>query len=285
MKESLDIKGVLPERPLEDTPVFLSESERHRLLVEWNRTAADYPQDKSIHELFETQVERSPEAVAVVFEGEKLTYRELNGRANQLAHHLRKLGIGPEKLVGLFVERSLEMTVALLGILKAGGVFVPLDPFYPKNRLADMLQDSRVSILITQKRLLKMCEDLVEMSLENRGDCPCEIICLDELEADLVFQNAENPNVLTIPSNLAYVIFTSGSTGKPKGVMVEHHSVVNHLVWRQKQFPVSDEDSFLQKTNLSFDIAIWEIFTPLLFGARLVLSKPGGRKTLHIWFD
>ena len=174
---------------------------------EWNGTRREYPRDNCVHQLFEEQVARTPEAVAVVFENQQLTYRELNARANQLAHYLRDLGVGPETLVGICLERSLEMVVGLLGILKAGGAYVPLDPEYPAERLAFLLRDSAAPVLLTQKRLLP-----------SLPDCPARVLCLDADASTFAGMSDANPPPLATPENLAYVIYTSGSTGVPKGV-------------------------------------------------------------------
>lgn len=195
------------------SPIELSTAERQKILVEWNNTQADYPKDKCIYQLFEEQVERTPNAIAVVFEDQQLTYDELNRRANQLAHHLQSLGIEPEVLVGICVERSLEMIVGLLGILKAGGAYVPLDPTYPKERLAFMLADAGVPILLTQEKLIK---DLPEHQ--------AQIVCL---ETSLENFSEENTVSEVTPENLAYVIYTSGSTGIPKGVTIQQSSILN----------------------------------------------------------
>ncbi len=196
---------------------LLTETERHQILVECNNTWAEYPQDKCIHQLFEEQVERSPNAVAVVLEGEQLTYRELNVKAKQLAHYLRSLGVGPEVLVGICVERSLEMVIGLLGILKAGGAYVPLDPNYPSERLAFMLEDSSVPVLLTQQKLV-----------EKLPPNSARVVCLDSDWEEIAAYSEKNPNSTVRPQNLAYVIYTSGSTGKPKGVLIEHRSLVNY---------------------------------------------------------
>jgi amino acid adenylation domain-containing protein len=211
-----------PEQYLSELPL-LTAAERQRLLVEWNSTKANYPQDQCIHHLFEAQVERTPEAVAVVFptnsgpgEGQQLTYRELNNRANQLAHYLRTLGVGPEIPVGLCVERSLEMIIGLLGILKAGGAYVPLDPTYPQERLAWILEDTHAPLLLTQERLVKQ--------LPRRS---ARVVCLDANWEVISCESEENPVSNTSPENMVYVIYTSGSTGRPKGVVIQHRSVLN----------------------------------------------------------
>ncbi|MGE5305217.1 MAG: condensation domain-containing protein, partial [Alphaproteobacteria bacterium] len=203
------LQGIVanPDQRLSALPM-LTEAERRQLLIEWNDTEREYPRDRCVHELFEAQVERSPDAVAVVFEDKQLTYRELNARANQVAHYLIKLGVGPETLVGICMERSLEMVVGLLGILKAGGAYVPLDPAYPKERLEFMLQDAQVQVLLTQQSL----------SLDLRTDPRTQLLCLDRDWATVAEQQATNPHNKATPENLAYVIYTSGSTGLPKGV-------------------------------------------------------------------
>lgn len=246
---------------------ILSNIERQQLLVDFNNTSADYPQDKCIHHLFEKQVERTPNNTAVVFKEEQLTYTELNARANQLAHHLQSLGVGSEVLVGICVERSVEMVVGLLGILKAGGAYVPLDPAYPPERLAFMLVDSQVSVLLTQNRLLK--------DLPNNGAL---VICLDTDWETIAQESMEIPISGVTPNNLAYVIYTSGSTGRPKGVMISHRAICNHMFWMQTVFPLVETDKVLQKTPFSFDASVWEFYAPLLVGAQLIMALPGGHQ-------
>ena len=253
-----------PQQHLKELPL-LTEAERHQLLVEWNDTFADYPQNKCIHHLFEAQVERTPDAVAVVFEDKQLTYCELNRRANQLAHHLQALGIEPEVLVGLCVERSLEMVVGLLGILKAGGAYVPLDPAYPQERLAFMLSDSQVSVLLTQEKLVA-----------GLPEQKARVVCLDRDWGVIAQKSEENPVSGVKPENLAYVIYTSGSTGKPKGAMNTHGGIGNRLLWMQDAYRLTSADRVLQKTPFSFDVSVWEFFWPLLTGAGLVVAQPGG---------
>ncbi|MDZ7963729.1 MAG: amino acid adenylation domain-containing protein [Nostoc sp. DedSLP03] len=247
---------------------IIDSVERHQLLVEFNNTKTDYPQHKCLHELFEAQVERTPKNIAVVFEKEQLTYSELNAKANQLAHHLRKLGVGKEALVAICVERSLEMIIALLGVLKAGGTYLPVDPMYPKERVAFMLSDAQTSVLLTQQRLLK--------SLPEQGT---QIVCLDTDWESIAQESEENLCRNGIqPDNLAYVIYTSGSTGKPKGVMISHSSICNHMFWMQSTFPLTKEDKLLQKTPFSFDASVWEFYAPLLIGAQLIVARPGGHQ-------
>ncbi|MEG4345416.1 amino acid adenylation domain-containing protein [Microcoleus sp. A003_D6] len=263
------LEGIVanPKQKISELPL-LTETERHQIQVEWNNTAKNYPQDdKCIHQLFEAQVERSPDAIAVVFEEEQLTYRELNARANQLAHYLQSLGVGPEVLVGICVERSTEMVIGLLGILKAGGAYVPIDPAYPQERLAFMLEDSRVSVLLTQAPLI---EKLPQQS--------SRIVYLDFESEEIAPQSESNSHSSVTSANLAYAIYTSGSTGKPKGAMNTHQGICNRLLWMQDAYQLTSDDSVLQKTPFSFDVSVWEFFWPLLVGARLVMASPEGHK-------
>jgi amino acid adenylation domain-containing protein len=264
------LEGIVanPEQQICDLPL-LPKTEQHQLLVEWNNTQTNYIQNKCcIHELFEAQVERSPDAIAVIFEDEQLTYEELNHRANQLAHYLRSLGVKPEVLVGICVERSLEMVIGILAILKAGGAYLPLDPAYPQERLAFMLADAQVSVLLTQQRLVK------ELPQHQ-----AQVICLDsDTQAFITEQNQENLVSGVQPVNLAYVIYTSGSTGNPKGVMNSHQGLSNRLLWMQDAYQLIAADRVLQKTPFSFDVSVWEFFWPLFTGAQLVLAKPGGHQ-------
>ncbi|BAZ33597.1 amino acid adenylation domain-containing protein (plasmid) [Cylindrospermum sp. NIES-4074] len=240
---------------------LLSAAERHQLLVEWNDTASEYAIDKCIHQLFESQVEKTPDAVAVVFENQQLTYRELNQKANQLAHHLQTLGVKPEFLVGICVERSLEMVVGLLGILKAGGAYLPLDPHYPPERLSYMLADAGVEILLTQQDLLS--------SLSSH---PARVICLDTDWPTIAQHSHENLDVAVCADNLVYVIYTSGSTGQPKGVAIEHLSLCNLAQAQTSLFNVKATSRVLQFASLSFDASVSEIFMAVTSGAMLILA-------------
>ncbi|HZG53634.1 MAG TPA: amino acid adenylation domain-containing protein [Pyrinomonadaceae bacterium] len=241
---------------------LLTPDERRRMLVEWNRTQTEYRDDATVQELFETQVARAPEAVALVFEGREMTYAELSRRANQLAHHLRSLGVGTEHLVGVMLERSPEMVVALLGVLKAGAAYLPLDPAYPRERLAYMLADARVRVLLTGETL----EDLAPRRVEH----------VFRLDADWPLaarQPATAPAALSHASNAAYVIYTSGSTGAPKGVVLQHRGVSNMSKAQAVGFQVRPGDRILQFASLSFDASVFEIFMALLSGATLCLAK------------
>ncbi|MEG4490497.1 amino acid adenylation domain-containing protein [Microcoleus sp. D3_18_C4] len=249
-----------PEQRLSSLPM-LTKPEQQQLLFEWNNTQSEIPTNQCVHELFEAQAERTPDAIAVVFQNEYLTYRELNKKANNLASYLQKIGVNPEVLVGIYVERSLEMMVGLLGILKAGGAYVPLDPAYPPERLGFMLEDAKISVLLTQKKLLET---------------------LPKNSASLVFLDADWESIsscgepvvgLQNSSNLAYVIYTSGSTGKPKGVQISHASVVNFLTSMRQQLAIADGDVWLAVTSLSFDIAALELFLPITTGSRVVVAS------------
>ncbi|MGB7440981.1 MAG: amino acid adenylation domain-containing protein, partial [Coleofasciculaceae cyanobacterium] len=245
-----------PEQRLSELQL-LTNAEQHQLLVEWNNTQADYPKEVCIHQLFEEQVQNTPDAVAVVFENQQLTYEQLNQQANQLAHHLQNLGVKPEVLVGICLERSLEMVIGLLAILKAGGAYVPLDPAYPQERLALMLSDSQASVLLTQQKLL-----------DRLPDYQGQILCID---TNWPVTSQNNPPSTTKPNNLAYVIYTSGSTGKPKGVQIPHSTLVNFLKSMEQQPGLTASDTLLAVTSISFDIAALELYLPLITGARLVL--------------
>ncbi|MEH1847189.1 MAG: amino acid adenylation domain-containing protein, partial [Nostoc sp.] len=248
-----------PQHRVDELPL-LSEAERDQLLVEWNDIACEYPTDKCIHQLFESQVERTPFAVAVVFEEEQLTYQELNQRANQLAHYLQSFGVRQEVLVGICVERSIEMVVGLLAILKAGGAYVPLDPNYPKERFSYMLEDSGVQVLLTQQKL--------KSSLPSHT---AQVVCLDTDWEAIKQHSQENLDVGVSSDNLAYVIYTSGSIGQPKGVLVTHQNLVNHSSAIASEYNLSSWDKVLQFAALSFDVAVEEIFPSWLSGATVVL--------------
>ena len=219
------IQGVLrdPSQSI-STYSILTSSENHQILVEWNETQRDYPEDKTIHQLFEEQVERTPDSIAVVYEDQKLTYQELNEKANQLAHYLRKLGVGPDTLVAIAVERSLEMIIGLLGILKAGGAYVPLDPTYPQERLQFMLEDTKAPILLTQSSL--------KSGFKNYSGI---VFALDYHWKLIKTESTTNLLSLNLPHHLAYVIYTSGSTGKPKGVMVGHRNLSHYLNYSKER--------------------------------------------------
>jgi non-ribosomal peptide synthetase component F len=242
---------------------LVAEVERQALLVEWNDTSANCLMEECVHQLFEGQVDRSPDAVAVVLEESQLTYRQLDRRANQLSHQLRELGVGPDVVVAICVERSIEMVLGILGILKAGGAYVPLDPEYPEDRLAFMLEDARVRIMLTQGRHKSRVSSYraKALHLDANGEVTAR------------HAGTRLSRVVT-PRHLAYVIYTSGSTGKPKAVSVEHQSVSHYVLEWGRHFPLPADGRALQSASLSFDVSIRELFWPLASGAALVLAAP-----------
>lgn len=258
---ALDSSLRISELPL------LSPEER-LMLKSWNLTRADYPKSSSLHEMVEAQVERTPGAPAVWYEGQFLSYAELNSKANQLAHHLQLLGVRPESLVGICMERSFTLVIGLLGILKAGAAYVPLDPSYPAERLDFLLQDADVPVL------------LVQDSIRARFDSQRLIVSLDAECATLQNESTANPKTSVSPDNLAYVIYTSGSTGNPKGAMNSHRAICNLLQWMQATYRLRADDRVLQKISFSFDASVWEFFWPLMTGASLVLARPGGHRDI-----
>ncbi|HEX7771265.1 MAG TPA: amino acid adenylation domain-containing protein, partial [Pyrinomonadaceae bacterium] len=252
----LESIAVDPDQRISELPLAADEQE---MLAEWNDTKREYPRG-CLHELFEKQVASTPDAEALVFNEERLTYAELNHRANQLAHHLRGLGVGPEVLVGILLERSVEMIVGILGVLKAGGAFVPIDPSYPQERIDFMLADAGLSILLTQQSLLK--------------NLPKQSISLDTDWPSIAKLSGENLPLTTTPDNLAYAIYTSGSTGQPKGVLIQHRGVSNLAFAQREAFEISVESRVLQFASISFDAAVSEIFKTFLTGATLVIAAP-----------
>ncbi|MEH2279461.1 MAG: amino acid adenylation domain-containing protein [Nostoc sp.] len=255
------LEGIIasPEQRLSNLPL-LTPAEENQILVQWNCTQSEYHQDRCLHQLFEMQVKRTPDQVAVVFGFSKLTYQQLNTQANQLAHYLRSLGVGANVLVGVCVERSLEMLVGLLGILKAGGAYVPLDPDYPKERLSFMLSDSQVSVLLTQNKLVNQLP-------EHRA----YVICLDTDWEKISYESEQNPVSETVAENLAYVIYTSGSTGRPKGVMVTHRNLVNAYMAWEDAYQLRSCTSHLQMASFSFDVFSGDMIRALCSGAKLVI--------------
>ncbi|MBW4417615.1 MAG: amino acid adenylation domain-containing protein [Myxacorys californica WJT36-NPBG1] len=234
----------------------------HQQLLEWNQTQIDYCLEQCVHQQFEAQVERTPDAIAVIFQDQQLTYRELNQRANQLAHYLQTLGVGADDLVGICVDRSLDMIVGILGILKAGGAYVPLDPAYPANRLAFMLTDAQVSVLLTQNHL-HHCLPATDAT----------VLCLDTDWQRIAQEPQTNPVSCSTPNQLVYVIYTSGSTGQPKGVMIEHRSLVNYTQAAVENWQLTRNDRVVQFASFSFDTSAEEIFPCLTGGATLVLRS------------
>ncbi|HSU17579.1 non-ribosomal peptide synthetase [Longimicrobium sp.] len=262
----VDALETAPERPLRAIEV-LPEAERRQVVEGWNATAAEYPHAACLHHLFEAQVERTPDALALTFEGDSITYRELNARANRIAHHLVARGVGPDVRVGLCVERSLEMMAGLLGVLKAGGAYVALDPEYPEERLRYMLVDSEPAVLLT-----------CGASADRFGGLGVPVVALDRDAAAWSHLPETNPERAVTPNHLAYLIYTSGSTGQPKGVMVEHRAIVNVLAWMNAAWRLDSTDVVLQKTPYSFDASLRELIPALLVGARMVVARPGGHR-------
>jgi amino acid adenylation domain-containing protein len=252
-----------PEQCLSDLPL-LTAAEQHQLLVEWNDTRTDYPPNQCIHQLFATQVEQTPDALAVLFQEQQLTYRELNQRSNQLAHRLQRLGVGPEVVVGLYTERSIEMLVGILGILKAGGAYVPLDPGYPKERLAFMLADVQAPVLLTQQRLVT-----------GLPEHKAQVVCLDTDWEAIAQESQDHPLSQTTLDNLAYVIYTSGSTGQPKGTLIHHRGLANYLSWCTRAYQVEQGAGAPVHSSISFDMTITGLFSPLLVGRSVELLAAG----------
>ncbi|MEO0686482.1 MAG: AMP-binding protein, partial [Cyanobacteria bacterium J06649_11] len=255
------LKGIInnPQQRLSELPI-LTETERQQLLVDWNNTYTKYPLQQGIHQLFEKQVEKTPDNIVVEFESEKLTYQELNNKANQLAYYLRNQGVKPDMLVGICVERNPLMLIGLLGILKAGGAYVPIDAKLPSSRIAFMLGDSQVSILLTQEKILSQ---LPAHSAQT--------ICLDsewENISQLYVTNLPNK---TVAENLAYVIYTSGSTGNPKGTLLTHRGLTNYLSWAIQAYNVAQGNGSPVQSSISFDATITSIFTPLIVGKTVTL--------------
>jgi len=249
--------------PISRLPL-LTESERHRVLVEWSGAEARLPEvEHCVHDLFEAVAERSPHTLAVISSAGELTYEALDRQANALARRLRALGVGPETLVGLCMERSLEMIVGLFGILKAGGAYVPLDPAYPSDRLAFMMQDANVAVLLTQTPLL-----------DRLPGHDAQVVCLDGLAREMDPANTAKVASGVTPDNLVYVIYTSGSTGTPKGAMITHRSLVKYARVATLRFGIEPGDRVLQFCSISFDISVEEIFLCLTRGGTLVLRSP-----------
>ncbi len=250
---------------------YLTDAELARF-ADWNATDRPYELDTTLMALFERQVAATPSAVALELAGDALSYRDLNERANRLAHHLRDLGVGPDGTVGVFMERSFEMMVSIYAILKAGGAYVPLDPENPASRTAFMVEDSGISVVLTQAHLEA---DFVAGDTAAGGVQP---IVVDDPASPWADLPATDPEPTAGPEDLAYLLYTSGSTGRPKGVMIEHRSIVNRLLWMQEAYGLTAHDCVLQKTPYTFDVSVWELFWPLEVGARLALAEPGGHK-------
>ncbi|MFP2934401.1 non-ribosomal peptide synthetase, partial [Pyxidicoccus sp. 3LG] len=255
-----------PDVPLSDLPLLTAE-EHHQVLAGWNDTARDYRSDALLHRLIEQQATRTPDAPALRYEDAELSYRQLDARANQLAHYLRTLGVGPDVLVALCLERGVDLMVALLGVLKAGGAYVPIDPETPAQRKSFVLQDCGAPVLLTVQHLASDWKPEVR-----------HLVALDTEAARLSALPDTNVPTSVTEDHLAYVIYTSGSTGQPKGAMNTHAAICNRLLWMQEAYGLDASDSVLQKTPYTFDVSVWEFFWPLLTGARLVMAQPGGHR-------
>jgi amino acid adenylation domain-containing protein len=253
---------------------LLTEAERRQLLVECNSRLLDYPKDSCIHRLFEEQAERNPDAIAVVFERQQLTYRELNERANRLAHHLIEMGAGPEVLVGICLERSIEMVMGLLAILKSGAAYVPLDPSYPKERLAFIIEDARLPLLVTKQKLI-----------DSLPSHQARVVCIDSEKDAISARVVENPKIEITPDNLAYVIYTSGSTGRPKGVLINHYNVVRLFESTRPWFNFDKNDVWTLFHSYAFDFSVWEIWGALLYGGRLVVVPYWTSRSPEAFYD
>ncbi len=251
---------------------MLSEKEIEKITVQWNQTEKDYGTPQCLHHMVEAQVERTPDATAVVFEDTHLSYLELNKQSNKLARELINYGAGPDTIIGIYMERSLEMVIGLLAILKAGAAYLPLDPSNPKDRLSFMIEDANLQWIITQNHLTS-----------SLPESAVKVIIADSLELSDSAGGSNNPDHATwkkplTTDHLAYVIYTSGSTGRPKGVLTEHKAIYNRLMWMQETYGLTEADHVLQKTPFGFDVSVWEFFWPLITGARLVVAAPDGHK-------
>lgn len=254
--------------------LFLANSAEEDILNKWNDTFKKYDMKKCLHELIEDQINQNPDKPAVRFEDKQICFAELNDRSNRCARYLRGLGAGPDSIVGVLMERSVEMVVALLAIIKAGGAYLPLDPTNPEERLQFMLEDAGVSVVLTQQKH----HNLVSQFAGTK-------FCLDSEWDYLINESGDNLENITTPDNLAYVIYTSGSTGKPKGCMLPHKAICNRLFWMQDKYQLNDKDRVLQKTPYTFDVSVWEFFWPLLTGACLIMAKPEGHKDSNYLVD
>ena len=252
-----------PDLRLSALPL-LTEPERRRLTIDWQGATDVSPVDRCLHEYFEQQTVSTPDALAVTAGAQRLSYRELNERANRLAHRLRELGVEREQLVGICLERSPELVVAFIAVLKAGGAYLPLDPDYPPDRLAFMLQDAQAPVILTTGRLA-----------DRVTHTDARVVHLEREAAALAAQPTTNPANLNTPNDLAYAIYTSGSTGTPNGVLIEHRSAANHMAWMQAALPLDESDRVLQRTPVAFDASVWEVYAPLFAGACLVLAPTG----------
>jgi amino acid adenylation domain-containing protein/non-ribosomal peptide synthase protein (TIGR01720 family) len=256
-----------PQRAISQLAI-MDADESKKIVQQWNDSSKDYPQYDSLMSRFEEQVRKTPNAPALTFKSETITYQELNTRANRLANHLVERGLKNDELVGLFMERSFELVIAMYAIQKAGAAYLPLDPEYPGDRIKFMIDDTNLRSILTLTHLEKIIP-------ENQAD----VIAIDRAEPTLLSAPDSNPSLKTKSNRLAaYMIFTSGSTGNPKGVLIEHKAILNRLFWMQEVFELGRQDTVLQKTPFSFDVSVWEFFWPLLFGSRMVIAESDGHK-------
>ena len=284
--EQLPIKISEPQHTIS---LLTAESYR-QIMYDWNATDKDYPQEKTIHQMFEEQVLRTPNHIAVVFEGKQLTYQELNEQSNQLARYIRQQylevlceqnqasssELRGDTFIALCLDRSIEMIIAILGVLKAGGAYVPIDPDYPDDRIRYMLEDTNSVLVLTQNRLVARLQDVVENTANQNNELKSKLILLDDKPYES--QDKVNLQKYSQSTDLAYVIYTSGTTGLPKGVVLQHSGIINRIEWMQSQYPLNNEDIILHKTPYTFDVSVWELLWANWYGARIVISKPEGHK-------
>ncbi|NDI35232.1 non-ribosomal peptide synthetase [Chengkuizengella sediminis] len=248
---------------------MLENDEKNQILIDFNQTEAEFPSDKTLHQCFEEQVEQNPDKIAVIYERGKLTYSDLNQKSNSLGRTLRNKGIKNDSIVAIMLDRSLEMMIGIMAILKSGGAYLPISPELPKERIKYMLENSGVQTIICQEKYMNKLKN--EIKIEK-----LELINVED--KSLYTQDRTNLPHINTANDLAYIIYTSGSTGKPKGVMIEHRSVINRIHWMQKQYPIGDGDTILQKTPVFFDVSVWELFWWSMYGASVCMLKPGGEK-------
>jgi len=264
----LESVGANAEQNLSSLPL-MTDAEREKVLIEWNDTESDYPHDRSVRQLFEAQVDATPDAIAAVFEDQQLTYQQLNNRANQLAHFLSSLAVGPEVLVGISLQRSMEIPIAVLGVLKAGGAYVPLDSAYPKDRLAFMMKDAGVKVLLTESRLL-----------DKLPEHEARVVCLDEVLDQVARESKQNLDCMTLADNVAYVTYTSGSTGIPKGIVMTQRPLLNLLEWQRRNTLLPASARTLQFASLSFDVSFQDMFSTWTTGGTVVLISEAVRRDI-----